>query len=610
MDSSRPIHPEPDAWLQAAWPSLIRDSTRRAALAALIHQDDATPMPTPAPAAEPSPLQRPVWARLARWTLALLVLVSAAPLTVHAQRAALDAFAPEAAFPFLTPTLDRSPMWLTDVSEATEVRATAFVSPVDTVWGSYFAARSRSGLRYDYTRALAERFNGGRILGWGTLPVGNLTLPVAHLEGVAGAYHAVSLELYHDDDWAMLDAAHTVDGFLQRPDSTSEVVTIQLWSPNRTTLANMASAVIAEAQAFRSQFELLFDSPPPVPAVWIQRGVYERGTVVVDVGQRATRDTVVVKGWIARTQRQLERGTRESFEQPLYLDSSDPNGMYRTLQTGYVYDAALRIEAKDGTVLDRFYVAEPRWQHAFGRATISRFETYEEIRTPSADERQVERGAQVTGEVVDWVSLYRPFRFNGYNVDLSAYNTLSFTAQGRGVIHVRIEQDQVPPGDSYQYEIVLRPTATRYAIPYTEFQRPSGPIGFDGRVATQLVFFVEGNTESPTSFDLIVSEVTFAQAQAVGQEVEAAPTVLELAANYPNPFRHRTALRFTLPEPSAVRLTVYDLLGREVERLADDWHGAGVHQYTWTPEGLPAGLYVYRLEAGTATRSRTLTLLK
>ncbi|MEM1094272.1 MAG: T9SS type A sorting domain-containing protein [Bacteroidota bacterium] len=566
-------------------------------------------MPTSAHVSTSPPPGRPAWTHLAQWALTVLFVVLV-PFTAQAQRVELDVLEPEAAFPFLTPTLDRSPMWLTDVSEATEVRATAFVSPVDTVWGSYFAARSRSGLRYDYTRALAERFNGGRILGWSTLPVGNLTLPVAHLQGVAGAYHAVSLELYHDDDWAMLDAAHTVDGFLQRPDSTSEVLTIQLWSPSRTTLANMASAVLAEAQALRPQFGLLFDTSPPTPSVWVQRGVYERATVVLEVGQRAERDTVIVKGWIARTQRQLERGTREAFEQPLFLNSSDPNGMYRTLQTGYVYDAALRIEAKDGTVLDRFYVAEPRWQHAFGRATISRFETYEEIRTPSADERQIERGAQITGEVVDWVSLYRPFRFNGYNVDLSDYNTLHFSAQGRGVMHVRIEQEQVPPSDSYQYEIVLRPTATRYTIPYGAFQRPSGPVGFDGRVARQLVFFVEGNTESPTSFDLIVSEVAFTQALAVSQEAETPRDALDLAANYPNPFRQRTALRFTLPEPSAVRLTVYDLLGREVERLADGWHAAGAHQYTWAPDALPAGLYVYRLEAGETTRSRTLTLLK
>ena len=118
--------------------------------------------------------------------------------------------------------------------------------------------------------------------------------------------HALSLEFYHDDDWAMLDAAHTVDGFLQRPDSTREVLTIQLWSPSRIVLANMASEVLRAAQALRPQFRLLFNTPT-IPDVWVQKGVYERATVVVELGQQAERDTVVVKGWIARTQRQLER---------------------------------------------------------------------------------------------------------------------------------------------------------------------------------------------------------------------------------------------------------------------------------------------------------------
>ncbi len=83
-----------------------------------------------------------------------------------------------------------------------------------------------------------------------------------------------------------------------------------------------------------------------------------------------------------------------------------------------------------------------------------------------------------------------------------------------------------------------------------------------------------------------------------------------LASNYPNPFNPSTEIRFTLPEASAVSLVVYDVMGREVERLLDKTLGAGYHEARWDATGLPSGVYLYRIEAGSFAQTRRMTLLK
>ncbi|NUO17820.1 VCBS repeat-containing protein, partial [bacterium] len=88
------------------------------------------------------------------------------------------------------------------------------------------------------------------------------------------------------------------------------------------------------------------------------------------------------------------------------------------------------------------------------------------------------------------------------------------------------------------------------------------------------------------------------------------PLNYELSSNYPNPFNPMTQIRFGLPEAQSVKLTVYDVTGREVARLADGAFGAGFHTVTFDASNLASGLYLYRIEAGEFVSSRKMILMK
>lgn len=84
--------------------------------------------------------------------------------------------------------------------------------------------------------------------------------------------------------------------------------------------------------------------------------------------------------------------------------------------------------------------------------------------------------------------------------------------------------------------------------------------------------------------------------------------VLGLAV--PNPFNPGTTIGFTLPKETSVRLIVYDVKGRLVERLVDGVYSAGEHSVYWDATGLPSGTYFYRLETPTMSQARRMILLK
>lgn len=88
------------------------------------------------------------------------------------------------------------------------------------------------------------------------------------------------------------------------------------------------------------------------------------------------------------------------------------------------------------------------------------------------------------------------------------------------------------------------------------------------------------------------------------------PGTLVLEPSYPNPFRSTTALPFETPLPGWVRLSVYDMLGRQVATLLEGSLPAGRHEASLDGRGLAAGLYLYRLEHEGQVRTGTVMLLR
>ncbi|RPI19280.1 MAG: T9SS C-terminal target domain-containing protein [Ignavibacteriae bacterium] len=88
------------------------------------------------------------------------------------------------------------------------------------------------------------------------------------------------------------------------------------------------------------------------------------------------------------------------------------------------------------------------------------------------------------------------------------------------------------------------------------------------------------------------------------------PNDFYLSQNYPNPFNPFTKIHFAIPHPSNVKLTVLDILGREISVLVNDNLKAGNYESNWDGSSYPSGIYFCKLESGYNSVIRKMILLK
>ena len=92
--------------------------------------------------------------------------------------------------------------------------------------------------------------------------------------------------------------------------------------------------------------------------------------------------------------------------------------------------------------------------------------------------------------------------------------------------------------------------------------------------------------------------------------LERVPSQYKVFQNYPNPFNPTTSIQYDLPVAGFVTLKVFDVLGREVAVLVEEHQKAGRYSVAFNAEGLPSGVYLYRIQAGEFVETKKLILLK
>ncbi len=134
---------------------------------------------------------------------------------------------------------------------------------------------------------------------------------------------------------------------------------------------------------------------------------------------------------------------------------------------------------------------------------------------------------------------------------------------------------------------------------------PSGKLN----VATTFYWKVLANNQygsSPWSdawyFSTVITGIT-----KINSEI---PSSFSVSQNYPNPFNPITKIEFAIPKSSGVKITVYDIAGKEVEVLVNEHLQAGTYQTDWNASANPSGVYFYRIQAGAFLETKRMTLIK
>ena len=134
-----------------------------------------------------------------------------------------------------------------------------------------------------------------------------------------------------------------------------------------------------------------------------------------------------------------------------------------------------------------------------------------------------------------------------------------------------------------------------YNSPCIDAGDPNSPLDPDNTIADMGAYYYNQTVGiGDSDFDTVISD-------------------FELFTAYPNPFNQRVTLDYMLPKAAYVRISVYDLLGREVSKLAGWQDGrleAGQHSVVWDAEGLGSGVYFIRMEAGDYVHVQKMIMLR
>ena len=544
-----------------------------------------------------------------------------------------------------------SPTDLLPVTNAREIVAADYVRGDGRRAGVVFAAATDPGEVYEHTKPVCDRLRGATLAGVELVDVAGHPFVMVRLVQADGSVdYAVSLVAYGPAASRTVDSRFLLSEYAVPADDHS-VLNLQAWSPSREYTVQLVRDLLAglraegalgfrnawsddqptlagEVLATANPFTLadgptaasggaardLDESEPALPTVFVRSASYAAGRIDLDVYNAGGATTLhVTGGTLARA----EGGGRTAFERTVEVARGTPDdpSVPVSIDTGYLFDAAFFVASDLSPHPDRLYLADGTWGVATDRSSgptrLDNFAVRPQADDPAGGpvgpgQRLVERPVRATGTVATWATVYRTLRPSAAPVDLSAYRYVEFTAAGEGEVQLLVQKASVASADQYGRAVRLTPGPRAHRVWFEDLHRADGARGFTGGDVVALSFTARSDG-TPRPLDVAVSGLRFGGADG---DASAVPDEPSLWAPMPNPFSGSTRVRYELAEPQRVRVRVFDVLGREVARLADGDRAAGRHTVPFDGRGLAAGVYVVRLEAGGRSFTRQMTLVR
>lgn len=110
-------------------------------------------------------------------------------------------------------------------------------------------------------------------------------------------------------------------------------------------------------------------------------------------------------------------------------------------------------------------------------------------------------------------------------------------------------------------------------------------------------------------YGMIINGKVYGQITSINER-ENFVNEFELYQNYPNPFNPNTKIKFSIPRSDKVTIKLFDILGREINTLLNEYKNAGTYEIIFNGTGLNSGIYFYRINAGTYSNTKKMILLK
>ena len=153
---------------------------------------------------------------------------------------------------------------------------------------------------------------------------------------------------------------------------------------------------------------------------------------------------------------------------------------------------------------------------------------------------------------------------------------------------------------------------TALSIPHSAAAALLEAAGYQSITCDWMVFATDGQD---TTASTEIRTITIDARPVLSTDELAMPEVFALHQNYPNPFNPSTRIKYDLPEAQNVQIMIYDIMGRKVRTLINEYQDIGYRTIRWDAtddfgRAVSAGMYVYTIHAGDYRQVKKMVLLK
>lgn len=488
----------------------------------------------------------------------------------------MAAFIPQA---LLGSTVTESaPIDLIPITNAIDVAAADYYynnQRLATVLGIY----SENGV-YEHTKYICDRLDGSRLLDMSFLYAKGGNFNSYELLNKYGTVeYALSFSAYLESEEFHVENHWNLGMY---PDKEN-YYNFQIWAKSYVELIILLEDILDKLAAV-APIKTLKNSA--LPRVFMSYGTYANGELKLQIRNKNQSEYVDFNGSMSR----YEGGPLEEYYVQVPLTGEKDQSL--TLNIGYIYDMGLFMSTPS-SVGDELFVADGAWgiDTQNPNAQVVNFSVYPENNEYDYDVYQVERSIEATGNVKDYLNIYRSLTAKNDSKDLSKYNSLALDVRGNGLFEITLVKSSIETWEEqFRTRLYLTPEIQELILTENVFSSTSNE-SMDLSDVNMIVFTLVGDNASFQARELTINNVRF--------ETNTLSNTTEFQDDFdvsfqPNPVKSLTTLSYYSKETTDGILTISDGTGAIVSRNILNV-STGINEVNLNLESFANGMYFYHL---------------
>ena len=473
-----------------------------------------------------------------------------------------------------------SPEDLLGITNAIEVLSIDYYQEERRI--SAVLATITEGEIYDHSKIICDRLNNSSLEDIRTVKIRNHKIISSKIKRATGQIeYTLSFSIKMEGSEDELFSFWNIDQY-----PAGNYQNYQIWGSSYPQIFSIANFIIDTHTSENGLISTEIENV--LPNVFVKSGSYSNGVINLNIVNKTNEESVYFVGNIAET---------EVSDHVQVTDTFSLSGSYDeaiSIDTGVLFDIGFSLETDSSEVIDALYLADGPWglDYLEDYATVTKFEVTTSEIDYSDDLYEVDRNAEVSGEVKGNVNLFRHILPGDQTLDVSDFESVNFNVSNTEGLEIIIMQDEVRDWQNrLRYTIPSNIEEKAYSISFADFLDSNGQPAEVTNIKT-IVFSVIGDYTNFKSFDFSVNSLSFGAKVLSTEEIDNQEENLRII-NYPNPFSNSTTI--VLRNSSQfINIQVFDLLGRVVDMKKINTI-ENSNKVNYSVSNFKMGIYKYRL---------------